>query len=549
SMSDIFNGAGNFNDDISDWDVSNVTNMKRAFRDARSYNLPLDNWDVSNVTQFDQIFTRMPAFDQPLGNWKFKQGANVREFSSGQTNKVSCANWSTTIRGWLHNNPDVINLRISGFPAAYDSLAAVARDTLIARGWTIIGSNIGGDCGSVDPCDNDLRAPEVEELDDIRAQCEVNMIPAPVAVDLCQGEITGVTDDPLSYNEKGVYRITWVFDDGVGNVDSAVQLVIIDDTTAPDPDVESLPQVTAQCGFTVTIIPTATDNCEGPKTATTDDPLTYNEQGTFTITWTYADNEGNISSQEQTVIIADTEAPVPDITELPNITGECITTVTAPAATDNCSGPITATTDDPVTYNEQGIFTITWTYDDGNGNTVTQDQTVIVDDDTAPMITLIGEGSITLDCKATGFDDPGATASDNCDGVIVETTGTVDFSTPGTYTLRYKAVDVGNNESAEVTRTVVVPTIEECTDCVQDLILTAALLAADPHASLFSADNTITIDGIITSDEQISLHAPNGIEFLGGQNGQFEVQSQGQLEVTLDACSDLLVAFGSRSGR
>jgi hypothetical protein len=32
-------------------------------------------------------------------------------------------------------------------------------------------------------------------------------------------------------------------------------------------------------------------------------------------------------------------------------------------------------------YSQQGTYTVTWTYDDGHGNTSTQEQTVIVTDD------------------------------------------------------------------------------------------------------------------------------------------------------------------------
>ncbi len=60
--------------------------------------------------------------------------------------------------------------------------------------------------------------------------------------------------------------------------------------------------------------------------------------------------------------------------------------LTAPTATDNCEGSITGTTElTRLTYTEQGTYTIHWTYDDGNGNTSTQNQAVIVDDVTAPV--------------------------------------------------------------------------------------------------------------------------------------------------------------------
>ena len=49
-----------------------------------------------------------------------------------------------------------------------------------------------------------------------------------------------------------------------------------------------------------------------------------------------------------------------------------------PTATDNCSGTINATTTSPLTYNTQGTYTVVWNFNDGNGNTSTQNQTVIV---------------------------------------------------------------------------------------------------------------------------------------------------------------------------
>ena len=44
------------------------------------------------------------------------------------------------------------------------------------------------------------------------------------------------------------------------------------------------------------------------------------------------------------------------------------TVATAPTATDACAGTITGTTSDPLTYSTQGTFTITWVFNDGNGN-------------------------------------------------------------------------------------------------------------------------------------------------------------------------------------
>ena len=96
----------------------------------------------------------------------------------------------------------------------------------------------------------------------------------------------GSTTDPLSYTDQGTYMVTWMYDDGNGNISQQIQTVIVDDVTPPVPDLANLPDVTGECSATITVTPTATDNCEGTIIGTTTDPLTYEEQGTFMVTWT-----------------------------------------------------------------------------------------------------------------------------------------------------------------------------------------------------------------------------------------------------------------------
>lgn len=76
------------------------------------------------------------------------------------------------------------------------------------------------------------------------------------------------------------------------------------------------------------------------------------------------------------------------------------------------------------------------------------------DNDTRPpVIQLNGESIISLDLN-TSYAEPGASASDNKDGsVAVTTSGSVDTSTLGTYTITYSATDQSGN-SGSLTRTV-----------------------------------------------------------------------------------------------
>ncbi|MFT3793773.1 T9SS type B sorting domain-containing protein [Flavobacterium sp.] len=78
------------------------------------------------------------------------------------------------------------------------------------------------------------------------------------------------------------------------------------------------------------------------------------------------------------VVVGDNIKPVPDVSPLPIITGDCNTVISAPTATDNCMGVITATTSDALTGFLPGNHTIHWSYNDGNGNIETQNQTVVI---------------------------------------------------------------------------------------------------------------------------------------------------------------------------
>lgn len=88
------------------------------------------------------------------------------------------------------------------------------------------------------------------------------------------------------------------------------------------------------------------------------------------------------------VFVGDNQPPVQTLTTLPTITGNCHTQITTiPTATDNCAGAITATTTSPLSYSLPGTYTIVWNYDDGNGNLVTQNQTVIISSQPLPTTT------------------------------------------------------------------------------------------------------------------------------------------------------------------
>jgi hypothetical protein len=102
-----------------------------------------------------------------------------------------------------------------------------------------------------------------------------------------------------------------------------------------------------------------------------------------------------------------------------------------------------------------GATPVTCTAMDDAGNTANHGFVVTVRDTTAPVVTLQGAASMTLQIGAA-FVDPGATALDTVSGSLpVSVTGTVNTAVPGTYVLTYTATDAAGNPGSKQ-RTVIV---------------------------------------------------------------------------------------------
>ena len=58
-----------FNQDISPWDVSSVTDMQDMFRGAHAFNQDIGKWDTSRVTTMSTMFQYADAFNQDIAGW------------------------------------------------------------------------------------------------------------------------------------------------------------------------------------------------------------------------------------------------------------------------------------------------------------------------------------------------------------------------------------------------------------------------------------------------------------------------------------------------
>merc|ERR1711865_585030 len=75
-----------FNENISNWNVSNVTTMEKMFSLSKAFNQPIDKWDVSKVTNMSGMFMQLDAFNQPIDKWDVSKVTDMhRMFYSAES--------------------------------------------------------------------------------------------------------------------------------------------------------------------------------------------------------------------------------------------------------------------------------------------------------------------------------------------------------------------------------------------------------------------------------------------------------------------------------
>jgi surface protein len=82
---------------ISDWDVSNVTDMKYLFSDSDSFNDDISSWDVSSVTDMGNMFQNTPSFNGDLSSWDVSSVTDmVRMFKGAISFNGNISSWDVS---------------------------------------------------------------------------------------------------------------------------------------------------------------------------------------------------------------------------------------------------------------------------------------------------------------------------------------------------------------------------------------------------------------------------------------------------------------------
>ena len=263
------------------------------------------------------------------------------------------------------------------------------------------------------------------------------------------GETVTIDTSQLDMSTSGTYTVYYSATDASGNTGTASRVVIVRDTIAP---------VLSLIGSNPYIVERGTTYNDPGATADTGETVAVNTSqlnmsiiGNYIVYYSATDAAGNTGTAYRTVTVRDTIAPVISLTGSSTYTVERGTTYNDPGATTDTGEFVTMDTSQ-LDMSTSGTYTVYYSATDAGGNTGTASRTVIVEDTTAPVISLTGSSTYTVE-RATTYNDPGVTA-DTGETVTIDTSQ-LDMSTSGTYTVYYSATDAAGN-TGTASRTVIV---------------------------------------------------------------------------------------------
>lgn len=309
----------------------------------------------------------------------------------------------------------------------------------------------------------DTQPPIIPTLPTITAECEV-ILSAPTAVDDCAGTITGTTTDSTQYQDLGTYQVMWIFDDGNGNIDSAAQIIMVVDTTAPVAGCQDI-TVPLDLQGNATITPLQVNNgsvdaCAILSLSLDKNAFTTADLGANTVTLTVNDFGGNADACSAIVTVVDTAAPTAVCQDATIFLDSSGLAILDPSLIDGGStvgqgSPILTVSQDSFTCADFGMNPVQLFVTDSTGAQDSCAAMVTVSDTIAPIVQCVEELILELDSTGiaviTAADlDSGST--DNCGMISFSISqDTFSIADTGMVQVMLTATDQSENASSCMT--------------------------------------------------------------------------------------------------
>lgn len=419
--------------------------------------------------------------------------------------------------------------------------------------------------------DGDDPIPAQVTLPDIVDSCGMFIVFAPLAFDPCNPEADTIygtpstqvgeflNTDPPSYNlMPGNYVITWVYNDGNGNISTQPQNITVLADIFPPVSICKPDSVDLSAGGSFTVAASQLDNGSfdqndcGPITfkfrtgpSTLVDSLTFTcaNLGNNVVNFVAVDVNGNVSTPPcvTTIKVKDVVAPV--LQTLPaDTTINCQDPIPAAAtltATDACSAPtviyVETSTKDTVGCGKYSyVITRNWTATDAAGNVSTGTQKITVQDIEAPLFLTSTPDTIhaltagnNTDCTAKvdvnilQYVSDCSTGNDlviaNLEGYYSKTDTSEIFGL-GVHTTTFFATDACGNKSSHKMTIIVKDGTNPIAACINgvsvSLQASGTVLVTTAQINAASSDNCTDTDSLLLQIQRLDPLGPVTTQIL-----------------------------------
>lgn len=129
---------------ISDWDISQATDMSELFRRKTTFNDDVSNWDVRNVTNMSVMFSEILAFNQDISAWNVSSVNDM--LSMFNVPGISTDNYDNILIWWSQQALQ-LNVVFGAGNGNYCNEADARQRIIETYGWTI--TDGGLDCATL----------------------------------------------------------------------------------------------------------------------------------------------------------------------------------------------------------------------------------------------------------------------------------------------------------------------------------------------------------------------------------------------------------------